>query len=122
MPNSSHATWRFISSADADLVAQLVLVVGTTREMPGQHASDLGDAGHHGLQRPALAEPRDHQVAHGLPVRVADVMVNALVADDGELAVLDGEIDQHAVALCGEVHAEMGEHPPGPAKRVGALQ
>ena len=48
-----------------------------------------------------------------MPVRIPDAPVDALVADDRQTPVLDGEVDQHAVALGGPVHAEAPEHVAG---------
>src|SRR5207247_509799 len=56
-----------------------------------------------------IPEPLDHQVAHAVPVFVAHPDVNALVPDHGELPVLDGEIDEHAVALARPMHVELRE-------------
>src|SRR5205085_1389147 len=84
-------------------------------------AADLGDAREHGLERAALLQLRDHEIAHLLPVGVAHPLVDPRVADDRELAILDAEIDQDAVPVGGEMHAEMGEDLVGAAERVRAL-
>src|SRR5437867_895372 len=57
----------------------------------------------------AGARTRHHPVAHALPVLVADVGVDALVADDRQLAILDRQIDEHARAMGRAMHAEAGE-------------
>src|SRR5262245_13936060 len=53
----------------------------------------------------------EHGLDHVPPVRLAHTRVDALVADEGQLAVLDRGIDQHAVALRRPVHAEPLEDP-----------
>ena len=71
-----------------------------------------------GLARLAAAQPLDHGVAHRRPVLIPNLGVDGLVADDGQLAVLDGEVDQHAVAVSGLVHAQAHEDVARVGQRV----
>ena len=74
----------------------------------------VGDEGIHGR----VGDPHWHRV----PVVVADAPVDALVADDRETPLLDRQIDQHAVALGGAVHAEPVEHAPREAIERGVVE
>jgi len=45
-----------------------------------------------------------------MPVRIADAAVDPLVAHHREPVVFDSEVEQHAVALRGPMHAKAPEH------------
>src|SRR5262245_7839212 len=100
-------------SRHADLVAQLVSIVEPARVVLGQRASELFDRALDRLAWGVRLEPLHHHVAHPVPVRIADAAVNALVADDRQAAIFNGEVDQNAVALAGPVHAEASEYMVG---------
>src|SRR5262245_36752361 len=57
-------------SAEADLVAQLVPIVGTVREELLEDRADVAHGVDDGLARFAAAQPLDHRVAHRRPVLV----------------------------------------------------
>src|SRR3989442_806213 len=107
-------------SRRADLIAELVRVVRAPREVLRQDAADLGHTRDHGLAHPARPQALDHQVPDARPVVIADPGVDALVAHDGELAVLQREIDQPAVAPGRAMHAELREQPSGARERIHA--
>src|SRR5256885_4090478 len=96
-------------AAQADVVWQLVDVVGPAREEAREGGADLRDGADHGATDGARAEPLDHPIAHARPVVVAHAGVDALVADNRQLAVLDREVDEDAGAVGGAVHAERRE-------------
>src|SRR5262245_29690257 len=108
---------RFLQHAD--LVAQLVLVVGPARIVLGERTAERLDAALDRLARRAGPEPVGHQIAHAFPVGIADAPMDALVPDHREAPVLDGEIDQHAVTLDGLVHAQAPEDVARPRQDVG---
>ena len=86
--------------------------------MLGERTTELFDRALDRLARGVRPQPLQHQVAHAVPVRIPDAPVDALVADDRETPLLDRQVDQHAVALGGAVHAEPVEHVPGSRERV----
>src|SRR5207249_2189581 len=94
------------SAPQTDVVRQLVDVVGTPRKEAREAGPHLRDGADDGAADGARAEPLDHPVAHASPVVVAHAGMDALVADDRELAVLDREIDEDAGAMGGAVHGE----------------
>src|SRR5262245_24275228 len=106
MPPSADRT---ALAAEADVVGQLVDVVGPAREKAGQRRADLGHGADDGRAESARAEPLDHPVAHAVPVVVADTGMNAVVADDRQLAVLDGEVDQDTRPMRSPMHPEAGK-------------
>src|SRR2546426_6891243 len=107
------------ASRHAHLIAQLVAVVGPARVVLGERLAELPDRPLERLARGVLPELLDHQVAHAVPVTIADAAVDALVADDRQAPLLDGEVDQHPVSLGRLVHAEPPEHVLGSRQDVG---
>src|SRR5262245_8663602 len=93
-------------AAETDVVGQLVDVVRPTRKEPRQRRADLRDGADHRRAERARTKPLDHPVAHSAPVLVADPGMNPLVADDRELAILHGQIDQDAGPARRPVHAK----------------
>src|SRR4029453_16451703 len=62
-------------SAEADLVAELVPVVGPPgKELP-EDAAHVGDGVQHGLAGGAASKALDHRVPHARPVRFPDARV-----------------------------------------------
>src|SRR5262245_57922263 len=72
------------SSPRAHLIAQLVGVVGATRELRAECATDLGDGLHDSVPQTALGQALHHEVPQAVPVTIADARMDALVADNGE--------------------------------------
>src|SRR5690242_11733462 len=95
---------------EAHVVGQLIHVVGPAWEETGQRRTHLGHGADDGAADGARAKPIDHAIAHRRPVVVAHPRVDPLVADDSELAVLEGEIDEDARSMPGAVHPQRREH------------
>src|SRR5215470_2039860 len=94
--------------------------MGSSRKALAQRMADFADTEHDRIRHSPGPELVDHEIAHVLPVRVADVAMDAFVTDDRELVVLDGQIDQDAVPLGGSVHAEVGEDTAGAVERISS--
>src|SRR5439155_186390 len=99
-------------SSDAHVVAELIGPVRPRWKKLAQHQPDVGHGVHDRVARAPAAQALDHRVAHAPPVLLAHPRVHALVADDRQLAILDGDVDQHGVALVGGVHSQpVGDVP-----------
>src|SRR6266851_2901010 len=71
-----------------------------------QHRAHLADRVHEAVAEPLPAEVREDRLDQPVPVGLAHPLVDAAVAQDRELAVLDAHVDEHAVPRGGPVHAE----------------
>src|SRR5438034_144952 len=89
--------------------------------MRGELAGDRVDRADDRLAGRARAELLEYPVANAVPVRVADVPVDPHVAQDGQLMVVDREVDKHAVPLRRAVHAELREDRPRTREGVHRL-
>src|SRR5262245_42476988 len=100
---------RTALAAEADVVGQLVDVVGPAREEARQRRADFGNGADDGGAEGARTQPLDHPVAHTVPVVITDTGVNAVVTDDRQLAIFDGEVDQDSRPMRRPVHPEPGK-------------
>src|SRR5262249_17815858 len=97
-------------AAETDVIGQLVDVIRPTRKEPRQRRADLPDGADPRRAESARTKPLDHPVAHSVPVLVADPGMNAVVANDRQLAILHGEIDEDTGPVRRPVHAERPEN------------
>lgn len=91
-------------------IAQFVYIVGLDGEVEFEFFAAAADAVDESPAEVALRELNCHQVFDIVPEVVTDNPADAFVADDGKHLVLDGKVDEHAVALLCFVHAEFAKH------------
>src|SRR5262245_36867406 len=96
-------------SLQAHLVAQVVTIVGAAGKVIAQDGPHLVDGPHDGVAGGAGTQMLHEVIADRLPVPIAHPRVDAGVADDGELPVLEGEIDEHRLAPLRAVELELRE-------------
>src|SRR5262249_23026002 len=116
MPASADRT---ALTPETDVVGELVRVVRPARKELAQGRADLGDGADDRSAKGARTEPLDHPIAYAVPVVVTDTGVNAVVADDGQLSVLDREIDENTGAMRRPVHPESRKNVTRTLHRVG---
>src|SRR5205814_4892731 len=88
------------ASFHADFVRELTRgVVRPAREMFGKHAAKILHGVYHGITGGLGPKVLHHQIAHALPVGVAHAGMNRLVSDDSQLAIVEGQVHEDAVAV-----------------------
>src|SRR5919204_3089872 len=110
---------RVMLTPEAHVVRQLVDVARPAREEARQRRAHLADGADERVARRARAQTLHHPVADACPVIIADSCVDALVADDRKLAILDGQVDEHAAAVGRAMHTERGKDLARARHRVG---
>src|SRR5216684_2748510 len=97
--------------ADVDLVRQLVDVVRGPREVRFELMPCRGDRFHDAVGELAVLE-MDGQLGRDLiPKAGGNLLIDSLVAEDHEAALLGGDEEEHAIAKSGLGHAEALERP-----------
>lgn len=87
--------------------------------MPAQSVADFLDGAFKTGRDGSPGKIAGQLVGDRRPERVAAMLVDARIADDGEGPAFGGEIDQHAVPVLGAVHAQTLERLAGGGLGVG---
>ena len=92
-----------------DVVWDFVDVVGLVGEIGFEFLAAALYALLEAFGKVSLLEVTQHQVFHIIPKAFFHHIVDAFVAEDGEFAILDGQIDEHAVVQSGLVEIQFVE-------------
>ena len=91
------------------LIRNLVDVIGLIGEIGLEFLSTSEYAVFKSFGKAAFFEGLQHQILDIVPKTISHHLVDAFVAEDGELAVFDGQIDEHTVAKFGLIELQAFE-------------
>lgn len=97
-----------------DVIGDLVDIVGLIGEIGLEFLAAALDALFKAFTKASFLEMVQHQIFHIVPKAFLHHFVDAFVAEDGKLSVLDGQIDEHAVAELGLVEFQVVEDLKAP--------